>query len=455
MRSTRSLSEASSISASSLRSSSSVLSSILGNTEKINTVKPQPAPLLATAKKRCIYLTVAAVVIGFLIANVVFRLSVLRHPATVYQSFHHFLSDQLSSHRPQHPTDTLAKGSRPTVVALVSFNKRSRLEVLDCYLQQNLASKGGLVDRFIFSPETENAVDLDWLRQTVSKTEGYNVLSTEPAEAGLYDGLEEKTIPLDDPHGAASALARSWVFADALAKLMTQSEEQTEPLFLFIDAETIYLSPTMIASMINVHQTQSEHSVVQANVVNQETLSWVHNKMNVMKPYRPEYLPIVTAQDGAQGETPDANVFEEMRDHFTSSENEKREIVWRASELPPWTADEVSTVYSSSEKEPSKPLIFGVPIDLQPPVETTRWLPFDSRQAEPSSLDFRHRPSVSSRVTQKTLVSNGPGRWPWTLSTQQLYSFLEHLEEEHEISRPHSNTPGTSTSGLARYRFPL
>ena len=70
---------------------------------------------------------------------------------------------------------------------------------------------------------------------------------------------------------------------------------------------------------------------------------------------------------------------------------------------------------------------------------------------------------MSSHVTQKTLVSNGPGRWPWTLSTQQLYSFLEHLEEEHDLSQPGKDPTTTSSSkatysnsrGLARYRFPL
>ena len=460
MRSTRSLSEVSSISAISTHSSSSLLSSIPSNSEKINKVRPQTAPLLATARKRCVHLTVAAIVIGFLIANVLFRLSVLRHPATVYQSFQHYLSDQLTSHRPQHPTDDLPTGFRPTVVALVSFNIRSRTEILDCYLQQNLVRNGGLIDRVIFSPETDDAVDLDWLRQTVSKTDGYNVLNTGPVEAGLYDGLEEKTIPLDDSH-AGSALARSWVFADALAKLMTQSEDQVEPLFLFIGAETIYLSPNTIPSMLNVHQTQPEYSVIQANVVNQETLSWVHNKMNVVKPYRPDYLPIVTADNNAPGDTPDPDVFEGMRHHFPSSHIGKRDSPWKASELPLW-ADEASTAYTSQD-EASNPLIFEVPIDLQPPAEKTRWLPFDARQAEASSLDFRHRPAVSSHITQKTLVANGPGRWPWTLSTQQLYSFLEHLEEEHDLSQPgkdptttlSSKTTYSNNRGLARYRFPL
>ena len=77
----------------------------------------------------------------------------------------------------------------------------------------------------------------------------------------------------------------------------------------------------------------------------------------------------MTAEENVPGDTPDPDVFEEMRHHFTPGRIGKRDLTWKASELPLW-ADEASTAYASHD-EASNPLIFGGPIDLQPPAEKT------------------------------------------------------------------------------------
>ncbi|KAL8688437.1 MAG: hypothetical protein Q9218_005656, partial [Villophora microphyllina] len=59
------------------------------------------------------------------------------------------------------------------VVGLVFYGRRSRIEVLNCYLQQNLKANGGLLDEIIFLVRTDDVDDLAYLNQLVANTAGY------------------------------------------------------------------------------------------------------------------------------------------------------------------------------------------------------------------------------------------------------------------------------------------
>jgi hypothetical protein len=424
-------------------------------------------------RRRGLYLILLTVIVGVLSANLFFNFAVVGGNTISYDNFQHYLSHHLNSHAYSNPIDnTLLAGSKPPVVALVSFSSRSRAEVLDCYLQQNLISNGGLLDRVIFSSETSSEEDLDWLRYTVTETEGYNLIgSLYDGTVERYVGLSDKIIPLQEIDNIPGSVGRSWKVAAALARNIAQlsGPEGLEPLFIFVNAETIYLSPTTIASMIYTQQTQPEYSIVQANVVNQQVLSWLHNRMGVVKPYRPQGNSLEAETELLPPE-PNSNVFDDLWNQLNSIKTEKRSasssFPWRASELPLWSLEDAAA-FTSSEASTVSPLLFGVPIDFQPPAYKQRWLPYDERQMHQTSainslveedMDFHQRPSLSTPLTQSVFSLTGPGKWPWTVSAQQLYSFLEHLEEEHELSQ-FSDTNSTQSfsqiRGLARYHLPL
>ncbi|KAL8789439.1 MAG: hypothetical protein Q9213_001196, partial [Squamulea squamosa] len=59
-------------------------------------------------------------------------------------------------------------------VGLVFYGRRSRVEILDCYLKQNLKSNGGLLDEVIFLARTNDINDLHYLDQLVESTDGYS-----------------------------------------------------------------------------------------------------------------------------------------------------------------------------------------------------------------------------------------------------------------------------------------
>ncbi|RMD39790.1 hypothetical protein DV735_g5338, partial [Chaetothyriales sp. CBS 134920] len=410
------------------------------------------------SRTRPLFLALLAISITALIVDVAFNLASLQHALNAYEILRLRPSTRV---RVRDDSPWVVDNSK--ILALVSFTKQSRAELLDCYLQQNLAHNGGLLDRIIFMPDTQDYEELEWLRKTVSEVDGYHILDTgEPESAMLYEGMDEKLVPFSEASTIRTPLGKSWKLANSLSSAMKASGDEREPLWLFIGAETVYICPEMVASLLETHQTRPEYAIVHANMVNQQTLSWVHNKLGAAKSYRPEGS---TAKDYSRLAAPWRAGADK---HAAEAMNGKRmepASSWRASELPLWSLQD-SIALEPAKGADSSPMLFGVPVDFNPPPGKHRWLPFDSRAypdplaAEIHALDFHQRPAVFSRLEEKAFDFSGPGIWPWTIYAQQLYSFLEHLEEEHNFrGRSKEVTAETQhlgrKQGLDRYRFPL
>ncbi|KAL8905160.1 MAG: hypothetical protein Q9207_002819, partial [Kuettlingeria erythrocarpa] len=73
--------------------------------------------------------------------------------------------------QPSAPVPVIPRDFR--VVGLVFYGRRSRVEILDCYLKQNLKSNGGLLDEIVFLARTDDADDLAYLDRLVRETPGY------------------------------------------------------------------------------------------------------------------------------------------------------------------------------------------------------------------------------------------------------------------------------------------
>jgi hypothetical protein len=252
------------------------------------------------------------------------------------------------------------------IIAAVMYSRRDRTAILDCYLQRNLASNGGYLDKVIFVPETGTEEQLDWLSALVSSTPGYYLLGS-PGEG--YD--DEQVF----------AFGRAWALA------------QTGPLYIQISSEIVFIANDTIALIVLTRLEHPDYFLISANVVNQPILAWVHHHLGVVRPYRPEPKPPARPQKVTNSTTFD----------------------WHASTLPPWTPP-----FSSSEGEDIlAPSDYGIPIDFVPPFKGYRWLPY----ASPSA-------TIPTAVTQEVLSTNGGGIWSWTLGAQHHYSFLEHLEND-------------------------
>lgn len=69
------------------------------------------------------------------------------------------------------------------VIAMVFFGRKRYVDILDCYLRQNLASNGGYLDEVWFMVHTEEEEDLAWLDGLVKDTKDYKKVGEEDCKA--------------------------------------------------------------------------------------------------------------------------------------------------------------------------------------------------------------------------------------------------------------------------------
>ncbi|PTU20208.1 hypothetical protein P175DRAFT_0481289 [Aspergillus ochraceoroseus IBT 24754] len=158
------------------------------------------------------------------------------------------------------------------IVALVPFHEYKRTEILNCYLQKNLASNDGFLDRVVFIPQTNDTDSLRWLAATVEETPSYSV-------------SRSRTFPTE---------------------IVDQGENM---LFVWIDGDVVFLEDHTIPTTVKTKLDHSDSIIVSANVVNQGVLESLHSHPSVALPYRPELQP---SQDSVDQNS------------------------WRASTLPSW-----------------------------------------------------------------------------------------------------------------------
>jgi hypothetical protein len=356
------------------------------------------------------------------------------------------------------------------VVALISYIARSRTSILDCYLRSNLAINDGLLDQVIFTPETGYEEDLDWLYALVQSTPGYFMLA-KPHEDIDKDHV---SVPFEDTQVSEDSVgigpfARAWNLALSTSQSEARSPEEeiedgtilhpTTPsldpdvstIYIFIHGETVFFAAEAISQLLKTHLAHPSYAFIQANMINQPVLSWVHHHLGIVRPYRPETeLPYRLHRN---------NTAEKQ----TTQAKGDNQHPWRASELPLWRDSHRSNSQSDHNGESpeasveqaqdfpptEEPNLFNIPIDFHSPFRGHRWLPYSPHEHHPLSQSqpennsnplAEHIPpediseSISTPVTQAMMSLQRPGKWPWTLSALHLYSFLEHLE----CTPPHS-----------------
>ena len=369
------------------------------------------------------------------------------------------------------------------VVALVSYIARSRTSILDCYLQNNLAINGGLLDQVIFTPETGYEEDLDWLYTLVQSTPGYFMLGKPNHDIGEDDGKPPvENTQIYEQIAGTGPFSRAWNLA--LSTSETKSSfgeapaedgvivESTRPssssdiptIYIFIHGETIFIAQNTITQLLKVYLAHPSYAFVQANMINQPVMSWIHHHLGVVRPYRPETEPRIRRHRNKT---------------LTKLETDAKSNMqhpWRASELPLWhdshrmndhpilndVPGESPTSQPQDFPPTEEPNLFNVPIDFHSPFRGHRWLPYSPHEHHPlSQSQFEvassplsdHPPeddetleSISTPITQAMMSLQRPGKWPWTLSALHLYSFLEHLEcttpHKYDVSLPLNATNG-------------
>ncbi|KAL8910631.1 MAG: hypothetical protein Q9171_004086 [Xanthocarpia ochracea] len=176
-------------------------------------------------------------------------------------------------------------------VGLVFYGRRSRVEILQCYLKQNLKHNGGLLDEIIFLARTDDVGDLLYLDHLVESTIGFS----------------RRNVTNDSTYGQA------WEVAER------------GTMYIKIDDDLMFIENRAVASMIAMKVAHPEHLLISSNTINSPRLAWLHSHLGAIHAYLPEVSPPAPSDDN---------------------------IDWRPSHLPRWDGNPSTFAFP---RHPSRP----------------------------------------------------------------------------------------------------
>lgn len=163
----------------------------------------------------------------------------------------------------------------------------------------------------------------------------------------------------------------------------------------------MFIEDTAIPTLVSMKLEHPEYYLISANVMNQPSLSWVHDHLGVVKPYLPELEP--------PSDFDHSRIFQPYDYKFTNTP------AWRASELPTWQGPPNFNFTDFFLAHPNGAF------------PGHRWLPLRGKCN-----------NDNTPITLTHYDAFGEGWLFWYIAAQQHYSFLEHLENNE----------------LFRYKFP-
>lgn len=142
------------------------------------------------------------------------------------------------------------------IIGLVFFGRRSRVEILRCYLERNMVDNGGWLDEIHFVKNTNNKKDLKYLEEILASSVRY------------------KKIELDDIGFVG--------YGQAWRKL------QPGQMYVKIDDDVVWFEDETIPRIVSMKLAHPEYLLVSANMINAPLMGWVHYHLGALRPYLPE-----------------------------------------------------------------------------------------------------------------------------------------------------------------------
>lgn len=143
------------------------------------------------------------------------------------------------------------------IIGLVFFGRRSRVELLRCFLERSLVVRGGWLDEVHWVKNTDNPKDLKYLNEIVASSPSY------------------KTVEL----GGIGFVG----YGEAWSKL------EPGALYVKIDDDVVWFEDDTIPRIVSMKLEHPEYLLVSANMINSPLMGWVHYHMGAMHPYMPEF----------------------------------------------------------------------------------------------------------------------------------------------------------------------
>lgn len=151
----------------------------------------------------------------------------------------------------------IAKPEGLKIIAFVFYGRPSRVEMLDCYLKQNLVENGGFLDEVQWAVNTNKEEDIKWLDDVVlPSTTSYKKVMIGNTNQGDFGNVWQHV--------------------------------ERRHLYIKIDDDVLFIDEHAIPELVDARMKHPDAFIVSANIVNNPLLGWVHYRMGALHPYLPE-----------------------------------------------------------------------------------------------------------------------------------------------------------------------
>jgi len=161
----------------------------------------------------------------------------------------------LSSMQIRHKPDNI------NIKGVMFYGRRQFVDVLDCYLQRNLAINGGYLDEMLFIVHTDVTQDLEYLQDLVARVPGYKFIELESYDetegyGPLYENLRENNT-----------------------------------IYIKIDDDLVWIDDDAVPRIVHTLIEHPEAHAIGGNIINSAHASWIHYHNDAIYPYLPEPEP--------------------------------------------------------------------------------------------------------------------------------------------------------------------
>ncbi|KAI0467288.1 hypothetical protein F4859DRAFT_518239 [Xylaria cf. heliscus] len=181
------------------------------------------------------------------------------------------------------------------IIAMVFFGRKRYVDILDCYLQQNLVSNGGYLDEVWFMAHTEDKDDIAWLNRLVKENQGYKIVGHEDCKKN------------NQKYGCL------WKYATA-----------DNTMYIKLDDDIIYIHQDAIPQLVHTRLAVPHAFGVSAHLVNSPITGMEQFHHNAIYPFVPD-----------PNRTPSHNASES----------------WRLSELDTYPKQKLQKLKNKSDKD--------------------------------------------------------------------------------------------------------
>ena len=197
----------------------------------------------------------------FIVVIVFTFVAVLIAVATHYRQNHYgelsFPTPDRMGYSKQLQVKEFVKPEGVKIIGLIFFGRKSRVEILRCFLERNLAINGGWLDEIHWVKNTDKEPDLAYLDEILASSPYYKLIELEGVGFIGY--------------------GYAW------------SHLERGNLYVKIDDDVVWFADDTIPRIVSMKHDHPEYLLVSANVINSPLMGWVHYHMGAMHPYLPEF----------------------------------------------------------------------------------------------------------------------------------------------------------------------